>query len=163
VLGRNGATARATRVELLEPAENVEADVAIVALGVNDTLRFHSPGRWRRDLAALVRAIRSRCGDIPVILSGVPPVGRFPALPQPLRGVLGLRAALLDRAAQRLAADLSAVRHVPMPALESADVAGYFCADGFHPGPRGYTVWAAALADAAAELLSSHVVEEAAR
>jgi lysophospholipase L1-like esterase len=154
VLGRNGATAALCRTVLLaEAAEPVEADVAVIALGVNDTLRFHAPGRWRRDLRHLAAAIRARCGPVPVVLAGVPPVGRFPALPQPLRGVLGLRAALLECAARRLAAELANARYVDVPPLEEA-VDVYFAADGFHPSPRGYAAWAGAIADVAAPLVA---------
>lgn len=153
VLGRNGATAHATRRDLLEPASEVAADVAVIALGVNDTLRFHAPARWTRDLAALVEAVRGRCGAVPVVLSAVPPVGRFPALPQPLRGVLGLRARLLDRAAARFAAAGERVVHVPMPPVEGVEADGFFCEDRFHPSPRGYALWGAALGRAAATLL----------
>ena len=153
VLGQGGATAEAARRELLAPARGVAADVAVIALGVNDTLRFHAPGRWRGALEALVAELRTRCGEIPVVLSGVPPVGRFPALPQPLRGVLGLRARLLDETARRLAGELGDVAYVPMPRIDTPEVDAYFCADRFHPSPRGYAAWGAALAEAAAALL----------
>lgn len=157
VLGRNGATAFATRTDLLDPAEDLRAEAAVVALGVNDTLRLRSPARWTRDLEALVARIRARCGDVPVVLSGVPPVGRFPAIPQPLAGVLALRAELLDRAAARLAGRLASVRHVPMPLLDAGEVEAYFCEDRFHPCAAGYAVWGAALGEAAASLLESRV------
>jgi lysophospholipase L1-like esterase len=152
VLGRNGATAATTRQALLAPAPDVAADVAVVALGVNDTLRLHAPARWTADLRALIDDVRARCGPIPVVLAAVPPMGRFPALPQPLRGVLGLRATVLDRAAARLAAESDAVHHVPVP-LPPDEVARFFCADRFHPSPRGYAQWGAALGRAAAAAL----------
>ncbi|HEX6911468.1 MAG TPA: SGNH/GDSL hydrolase family protein, partial [Longimicrobium sp.] len=154
VIGRNGATARFARRELLAPAADVAADVAIIALGVNDTLRLHAPARWTADLRALVHLLRERCGALPVVLAGVPPMHRFPALPQPLRGVMGMRAAVLDRAAERLAGQLNAVRHVHVP-LPPAEVDGFFCPDRFHPSPRGYAAWGAALGSAAAAMLES--------
>lgn len=154
VLARNGATAAITRDELLAPADAVAADVAVVVLGVNDTLRLHSPGRWTRDLRALIHAVRGRCGAIPVVLAAVPPMGVFPGLPQPLRGVLGLRAAVLDRAAARLAAELDAVRHVAVP-LSPGAVDDFFCADRFHPSPYGYARWGDALGRAAAASLAA--------
>lgn len=154
VLARNGATAAFTRAELLGPADAVAADVAVVVMGVNDTLRLHSPGRWTRDLRALVGAVRERCGAVPVVLAAVPPIGVFPALPQPLRGVLGLRADVLDRAAARLAAQLDSVRHVPVP-LPPGAVDDFFCADRFHPSPYGYARWGQALGRAAAALLAA--------
>jgi lysophospholipase L1-like esterase len=150
VLGRIGATAHSTRTALLEPATEVRADVAVLALGVNDVLRLRGPRRWVRDLRQLIAAVRERCGAIPVIVAAVPPVGRFPALPHPLRGVLGLRARLLDRATIRLARTLENVHHVPMPALPDAAADAFFCADGFHPSPRAYRLWARTLVTTAA-------------
>ncbi|HET6762636.1 MAG TPA: SGNH/GDSL hydrolase family protein [Longimicrobiaceae bacterium] len=153
VLGKGGATAESTRRDLLLPAPDVAADVAVIALGVNDTLQFHGYGRWMRGLRALVEGIRGRCGPVPVVLAAVPPMGRFPALPQPLRGVLGLRASMLDAAAATLAAEVPGLAHVPMPLDPAAPVGQFFCADGFHPGPHGYAVWGATLARHAAGLL----------
>lgn len=153
VLGRNGATAASTREALLAPADGVAADVAVVVLGVNDTLRLHSPARWTADLRQLIGMVRERCGAVPVVLAGVPPMGLFPGLPQPLRGVMGLRAAVLDRAAARMAGTMEAVRHVAVPLPPDA-VDGFFCADRFHPSPAGYASWGAALGHAAAAALA---------
>jgi lysophospholipase L1-like esterase len=152
VLGRNGATAASTRETLLARAPDVAADVAVVALGVNDTLRLHGPSRWTADLRALIGDVRARCGPVPVVLAAVPPMGRFPGLPQPLRGVLGLRAAVLDRAAARLSARLEGVHHAPVP-LPPEEVGRFFCEDRFHPSPHGYAQWGAALGRAAAVAL----------
>lgn len=152
VLGRTGATADSVRQELLGPAEGVAADVAVVALGVNDTLRLRAPGAWTRDLRLLIGQVRARCGAVPVILAGVPPMGVFPALPRPLRGVLGLRATVLDRAAGRLAAEMEGVRHVRVPVPPGA-VDGFFASDRFHPSPHGYAQWGAVLGRAAADAL----------
>lgn len=149
VLARNGATAAITRDELLAPASHLLANLAVIALGVNDTLRLHSSSRWTADLRSLIESVRARCGPIPVVLAAVPPMGRFPALPQPLRGVLGMRAALLDRAAARLAAEMEAVHHVSL-ALAAGSVDHFFCSDRFHPSPAGYARWGAELGRAAA-------------
>jgi lysophospholipase L1-like esterase len=157
VLGRNGATAEITRRELLGRADDVCADVAVLVLGVNDTLRLRSSAQWQRDLAGLISAVRERCGPIPVVLAAVPPMGMFPALPQPLRSVLALRAHVLDRATIALSVSLPRVRHVPMPGFAAADAATFFCRDGFHPSPAGYRGWGAALGDAAAAELQEGV------
>jgi lysophospholipase L1-like esterase len=152
VLARNGATAADVRDDLLASATGVVADVAVVALGVNDTLRLRSPRRWTVDLRGVIGLLRERCEPVPIVLAAVPPMGVFPGLPQPLRGVLGLRAAVLDRAAARLAREMDAVAHVAVPLPPSA-VDDFFCADRFHPSPYGYALWGAALGRAAAAAL----------
>lgn len=149
VAGEIGATASGVRRRVV-PALPIEpADIVLVALGVNDTLRLRSPAHWSADLAALIAALRERVGQAPVFLAAVPPMGRFPALPQPLRGVLGLRARLLDATAAALAPRLAAVWHLPLALPVTPEL---FCADGFHPGPEGYRQWATLLATGIAAL-----------
>jgi lysophospholipase L1-like esterase len=118
-------------------------------------LRFRRDRTWTRDLGALVAALRARCGDrVQVVLAAVPPLHRFPALPQPLRWALGARARLLDMAAAGWAAHRPGVVHVPASALEAVADRGMFAADGFHPSPEGYRAWGESLGAVAAGLVS---------
>ncbi len=149
--GQIGITASAARRTLVTALPAAPFDLILIALGVNDTLRMRSPERWSADLSRLIAALRERVGPAQVFLAAVPPMGRFPALPQPLRGVLGLRARLLDTTAATLAPRLVAVSHLPVTV---APTPGLFCADGFHPGPRGYAQWGALLAAGMAATLS---------
>jgi lysophospholipase L1-like esterase len=142
-VGLSGADARAVYTHLLDTACARPADLVVLALGVNDTIGLHGATRYRKDLLRLVGALRARLGAPTVLLAGVPPMGGFPNLPQPLRAVLGLRSRVLDAAAAELAA-VPGVVHAPMPsALMAADS---FAADGFHPGPAAYRIWGEQLA-----------------
>ncbi|WP_406640152.1 SGNH/GDSL hydrolase family protein [Amycolatopsis sp. WGS_07] len=141
-LGITGASARVVLDELVPRVR--PADYVVVVLGVNDTLELHSAARYRRDLLAIVVAVRRRIGDVPILLAGVPPLASFPSLPRPLRDVLGARSVALDGAARTLTR-LPGVGHVPLvPGLLRP---GMFAADRFHPGPEGYRAWAAALSE----------------
>lgn len=144
-LGKNGVTAAATHALLARRLTPGPQDAVVVALGVNDTLALRGPGRWTGDLRQLITAVRERVGPAPVFLAAVPPMGEFPALPAPLRTVLGVRARILDRAAARLAHQLPNVRHAPLPGRLEHD---FFCHDGLHPSPAGYRAWAEYLAAA---------------
>ena len=64
-------------------------DVIVLALGVNDVLRFQASTRWSRQSDAVNPDLRRRVGAAPVVLASVPPMGQFPALPQPLSGLWG--------------------------------------------------------------------------
>ncbi|MEU7783838.1 MULTISPECIES: SGNH/GDSL hydrolase family protein [unclassified Amycolatopsis] len=140
-VGRTGANARTVRAELVPLV--APADLVVVALGVNDTIELRSAPAYRRDLLALVVELRRRLGPVEVVLAGVPPMARFPALPRPLRDVLSARSTALDAAAAALAR-VPGVTHLPMdPAL--LDPAA-FASDRFHPGPAGYARWAQTLA-----------------
>lgn len=145
--GLNGITVAQAQAGLLPlvPAEPV--DLLLVAFGVNDSTSFHSSGRWQADLALLLHSLQQRCQPRLVLLSGVPPMGRFPSLPQPLRWVLGLKAAALDATAASLAAATPGVLHVPMR-LDTA-MPGLMASDRYHPSAAGCAAWGNALADEA--------------
>jgi len=148
-IGRIGITARrAARDMEAEVASTRPVDLAVVALGVNDVLSQTSARSFAADLAAVIAMVRRHHVAVPVVLAGVPPVGSFPALPQPLRGLLGWRAWWLDRAAGRFAAESDRVVYVPTRLDRKARE--LFAADGFHPSARGCAVWARALVEATA-------------
>ncbi|WP_214409593.1 SGNH/GDSL hydrolase family protein [Sphaerisporangium fuscum] len=139
VAARTGAT---TRVVIDDLAPLVEpADVLFVALGVNDLLELTRLRLFERHLTELVGAVRERAGKI--VLAGMPPVGRFPSLPQPLRSVMGLRARALDHVIAGVA-KAEGAWHFSMEI--PADLNGFFAADGFHPSGVGYRSWAEAAA-----------------
>jgi lysophospholipase L1-like esterase len=151
-VGRIGATAHVARTRLVPEIPQAPVDVIVLALGVNDVLRFHGPGRWTHDLTELIADLRSRVGAAPVVLASVPPMGQFPAFPQPLRGLLGLRAAALDRAARRSVLTLVGVAHSPM----RLDVGtALFGSDRFHPSVSGYREWGSQIAESALSLLNA--------
>lgn len=118
-------------------------DIAVTALGVNDVTRALPARRFVARQAALHAQLTERFGVRQVIASGLPPMGAFPALPQPLRWVAGRSAQQLDRALARALAGTSDRSHLAFDIkLEPALMA----ADGFHPGPAGYALWASVLA-----------------
>ncbi|GMA41020.1 SGNH/GDSL hydrolase family protein [Mobilicoccus caccae] len=146
VIGRNGARLRTGRGRRL-PDVVGEYDLAVVVLGVNDTLGLTSVGRWEREMIALLERTRAclRPGAL-VVLAGVPQLGAFPALPQPLRFVMGRHGRALDDVLAEIASRHVDVTHVPTPELDDdRDLA----TDGFHPSGRGYRRWADRLYDEA--------------
>jgi lysophospholipase L1-like esterase len=138
--GRIGATARATNESLsAEPACDA-ADVVIVLLGVNDTLKLSTPVHWYRELRDLQHALQRRTGCRLILLAPVPPLWKFKCLPQPLRAFVGLHAFVLDRAVRLLAANRrDTLLYVPMLL---GDQQTLLARDRFHPSRAGYAVLA---------------------
>src|SRR5262249_9114537 len=104
VHGFSGATARQAMKQLMPRIPREPADLLIIAFGINDATSYRSPVAFADDLAALVTTARQRVGDAAVVIAGVAPLTSFPALPWPLRAILGWRTAALQAAADRLAA-----------------------------------------------------------
>lgn len=142
-IGRNGITV-AQALELLPNVPDAPVDIALVAFGVNDTTAFRSVARWRADMSVLLDALEAKCQPKLILVSGVPPVGRFPALPQPLRWVMGLKANSLDRSLRELTKLRPRTHYVPLT-LDTGDPA-LMAQDGFHPSATGCIAWAGVLA-----------------
>lgn len=146
--GKNGVTAREALEQVMPHVPATPVDIALVAFGVNDTTAFRPVSRWRDDLREVLTALEARCEPKLVLLSGVPPIAHFPALPQPLRWVMGLKANMLDIAARELAPQMRCTLHVPL-SLDTHDLA-MMASDGYHPSALGCAAWAQVLAEAAA-------------
>ena len=138
-LARTGWTTR-DALAALEALPPERFDVALTGLGVNDVTGGVPLGRWLEDQARLRERLAARCGVALAVVSGLPPMGRFPALPQPLRAWLGARAGHFDRALEAALADDPRAAFVPLRTFSDGATTS---ADGFHPGPGAYREWAA--------------------
>ena len=114
-------------------------DVVLSSLGVNDVLALTSRATWLARQAQLRRVLRDKFGVRLIILSGLPPVHSFPALPQPLRWHLGSRATEFN---DHLAAAVAAEPDARLVNLRFEADAGMMASDGFHPGAPIYAEWA---------------------
>jgi lysophospholipase L1-like esterase len=133
-----GATTADTiaRLETLPPEP---FDVVIIALGVNDTARMVPRRQWEARILALHRLLQTRFGAARTLWSGVPPMGRFPLLPQPLRATLGALAARNDAALARLAATTPGLEHLALDLPPTPDL---MATDGYHPNAAACALWA---------------------
>lgn len=145
-VARTGMTASRAVRDLLPVIPPGPFHIAVVALGVNDTLKLRSRGAWVAAVRELAAGI-ARGSGCRIVLAGVPEFGGLVALPQPLRGVLALHARSLDRALAGLAGHSVTMTHVRSPRIDAEMLAR----DRFHPGPAGHAAWAHLLAEAIAK------------
>ena len=120
-------------------------DIAVLSIGVNDVTGRTPPRRWARDYAELLARLRTEHGVRHCLLTPVPPMHLFPALPQPLRWVMGQGARRLNRVLHTVASRTPgcALLRSPFPMDRTL-----MASDGFHPGARANRLWAQAVAAA---------------
>ncbi len=134
---------------LLRAAAPPPADVAVVLSGVNDVIDQVPTRRAVQQRAELADWLLARRARAHVVFAPLPPVHRFPLLPEPLRRVMGNDARRHDDALARWAATRGDVSHVAIDMnLEPEAMAE----DGFHPGEPVYRVCGEALAAHIAKL-----------
>lgn len=135
------ATTGHTTGDAIEELRRIKGqfDVAVTALGVNDVTRAVTCNRFKRQQAELMRLLTVDLGVRIVIVTGVPQMDRFPALPQPLAWVLGRQSARLDEGLREVIASFPQARHL---ALHLPDDPALAAVDGYHPSPKAYRLWA---------------------
>lgn len=138
--GENGITAGQACERLLPLALEDAADLVLLVFGVNDTTRLTALDRWQGALARMAGALSAQGAR--VVVSAVPPLQHFTALPWLLRHLLGARARLLDERMEQVAYACGATRC----AMELTFSADFLALDGYHPSSLGYRRWAQGLA-----------------
>jgi lysophospholipase L1-like esterase len=114
-------------------------DVIVTSIGVNDVTYGTGAERWINQQSQIVELLQSTFHAQHIILSCIPPIHLFPALPQPLRYFLGLRAKQFNSWLNKFADGCKGCEFVTINfPLEAA----YMADDGFHPGAPAYTLWA---------------------
>lgn len=126
------------QIARLEARESEPFDVALLSLGVNDVTGGTRSAEFLRQQRRLLELLKTRFGVRHVLLTCMPPMHAFPALPQPLRWTLGVRAQHFTRLLGLVAAADAACEIVtPRLPMDPACMAS----DGFHPGPLAYAEW----------------------
>lgn len=138
---RTGATSKTT-LEHLHKLPRQPVDTVILVLGVNDVTSMAPQAHVLADRARIADLLLRDFGAPRLLIAGVPPLGKFPLLPEPLRWFLGRRAARLDLA---LAAQARAAGHSYLP-FDMPLRPELMATDGFHPSAQAYHQWAQGLA-----------------
>ena len=132
-----------TLLSRLNAMPDARFDLAVIAIGVNDVKNGMTRATWQRNYRTIIQTLTSRFEVQNIYASGVPPLGQFPLLPNPLRNLLGRRADAFDHDLHEIIAETDALCYVPM---DFPDDPGLMAKDGFHPGPKVYDAWAARVA-----------------
>lgn len=142
LLAKTGRTTQ-SMLNALNKQPIEDFDFVITALGVNDVTAQVSVKTWLEQQSQLVEKITQLYSPKKIIMSGLPPMGDFPALPWPLNTYIGRCANQLDVALQDFCK-----KHEKLTYLSFREFPNNIktASDGFHPGPEIYALWAKKIA-----------------
>lgn len=144
-LGVSGYTSTQVLELLVPQLPRTGFDYIIVSVGVNDITGLSSLSRWKHNLSKLMDALRAQSPNACIAVAGMPPMHKFPLLPQPMRAVIGMRARMFDRALREVIAGRCNSVFV---SLDFEAGPGKFSADGYHPSEESYQEFGAHMASA---------------
>ncbi|MCH7390037.1 SGNH/GDSL hydrolase family protein [Acinetobacter dispersus] len=116
-------------------------DVVITSIGVNDVTKLTSAKSWLKQQKQLFSYIQTQFQPKLIIVSGVPPMQHFPALPNPLAWLFGKYAEQMNQALQQWLAPQPQFRFIQydIEAFQAMDLP--MASDGFHPSKEIYAIW----------------------
>lgn len=126
-------------------------DLAIVTMGVNDSTKFTTIKQWRTSLAESARII-TQVTQGPIYFTQVPPLGQFPALPSPLKNLLGVRSKMLDNELKAFCEQNHNIHYIGSEVQVEREM---MAVDGYHPSELGYQQWAGQIAEQIKQTWSS--------
>jgi lysophospholipase L1-like esterase len=113
-------------------------DIVVTSLGVNDVTSLQRTKHWLNEQNKLHQYCFQMLGAKHIVVSGMPPMHKFPLLPQPLRWIMGSRAKEFD---SLQAINIGkCINKTYAPLTFDMDKSA-MAIDGFHPGPRIYRQW----------------------
>lgn len=143
LVAEKGATT-ATVLSWVPTLKKQNYDVIVVSLGVNDVTGGVTKKNWLRQQEVLIQELENRFLPKQIILTQVPLMGEFRALPHPLRWCVGLQSKRFNQVAKTRWQTHQCCEFLEPPfEIDPALLAS----DLFHPGAPAYTLWAQAVAE----------------
>ncbi len=127
------------------------ADLVLVSMGGNDVFQLTPPWVWKNNINTCVKLLFEKENKPLILFSPVPPVGRFPAIPNPLRIVFGFWEFLLQAS---LAQAINSMDNAYFLDERLPDGKEYYLEDGIYPSLLAYHPWSEKLAIMTIELLN---------
>jgi len=133
-----------TTQQVIQAAKQIsdqQYDIVITSTGVNDVTKFTSARSWLKQQKQLFADIQNRFKPKLIIVSGVPPMQHFPALPYPLAWLFGKYAAQMNQVLQQWLMPQDKFKFIKYDIKEFQALNLPMASDGFHPSKEIYAIW----------------------
>lgn len=139
-----------TTLQVLERTQKLEHqhfDVVITSIGVNDVTKLISPKKWLQQQQLFYAAIERKFTPHTVLVTGVPPMHLFPALPNPLGWLFGQYSSEMNKKLAEFVASRANYQLIQFDLAHFKALNLQMAEDGFHPSKEIYQVWAQELSN----------------
>ncbi|PIE43221.1 MAG: lipase [Gammaproteobacteria bacterium] len=140
-------------IDKLNRGPAFSTDFVLISIGVNDITRGLSAKRWISKLTQLQHQLINKYKAKTILFTSVPPMGRFPALPQPLRWYLGRKADLFNRHLKTFA---QAQPNLEFIGVDFPITLSFIAEDGFHPSRTAYDLWSDLVVERISDISGHH-------
>ena len=138
-------------IKLIREHSDENADLVLISMGGNDVFQLTPPLIWKNNINTCVKLLFQNYKKPLILFSPVPPVGRFPVIPNPLKIAFGFWEFLLQAS---LAQAINSMDNAYLLDERFPDGKEYYLEDGIHPSPLAYDPWSEKLAIMTVDLLN---------
>lgn len=133
-------------LKLLATSNEQQFDIVITSIGVNDVTQLISPKKWLKLQKQLYELIELKFRPKLTVITGVPPMNEFPALPNPLSWLFGQYAKHMNSGLNTMIHGHANIKLVEYDLDEYRQLNLRMAEDGFHPSKEIYQLWAKKIA-----------------
>lgn len=127
--------------QAVQHLEQQNYDVEVTSIGVNDVTKLTSASSWIKQQKQLFQYIQARFQPKLIIVSGVPPMQHFPALPNPLAWLFGKYAEQMNQVLDRWLESQNQFKFIQYDIKHFQAMNLPMASDGFHPSKEIYAIW----------------------
>lgn len=140
LVAASGVTSEVAHKEFLPDLKTHQFDAAVLSLGVNDVTRFTSDLDWEKYQLSIWKKLLDEQRISKLLITPVPPMHKFSALPRKLATLFGERASALNALLKAFSEQFDdSVTLLDFDVPTDIDM---LAKDGFHPSAKTYKLWA---------------------
>jgi lysophospholipase L1-like esterase len=140
----SGATSEDVKNEQLPKALEYQADIVLISIGGNDVTHLSSINSIKKNISEVTDKLVQKNCEVKIIFTATPDMGSVPRLAQPLRSIVGYRAAQQNKKAFYPFIEENKFTLAPI-AKETGPIFrkdhSLFADDKYHPNDNGYKIW----------------------
>lgn len=150
IAATSGYTAQKVKDILLPTINSPEADVILIGLGANDSFQVTSPKKWRQNLEGILKTLRQKFEQTPIVFINMPPIKEFPIFTRILKYFVQRQLYILRAELESLIKVHDQVYFIEKELTAKGFISEYnlhgkvandFYSDGVHPSKLTYKYW----------------------
>lgn len=127
--------------QAVQHLEQQNYDVVVTSIDVNDVIKLTSATSWIKQQKQLFQYIQARFQPKLIIVSGVPPMQHFPALPNPLAWLFGKYVEQMNQVLDKWLQSQNQFKFIQYDIEYFQAMNLPMASDGFHPSKEIYAIW----------------------
>lgn len=150
VYAKSGYTAKKVNDHIVDLITEEAIDLIVIGLGGNDAFELNSPKKWNRDVRELIKSIKGKFRDVPIVFTNMPPIKEFPAFTTIIKFTIGNLVDILGEELKEIVKDFDQVYYYALKPSSEDYIKRFnlkikpseFFVERVHPSKRTYHIWA---------------------